>query len=259
MNALSSAELRKFTEAGNAVIQAAGVTLEQWAEAEAPQILSGWVALVNAQTEPQAEKRARNRVLNKLGLTKGAETINSGVRGPEGRVWIKTKRGKWIMAGVVGHNAGAFVPTTRHMPDDAWGAANDSVQAYQGESGVVAMAKRTIGLARQSIIQIGDALGYALERFAGGLPAADISRARAAVAGNGQTYQNGFGVRQKSAGAFSIELINRYPNLHQAKIDSALAQVVGGRIELMEQALGGKLGTATQRVAAAFPYLQVVK
>ncbi len=257
MSAISSGELRKFTEAGNAIVQAAGVTLEQWAEAEAPQILSGWAALVNAQTVPEAETRARTRALRRLGLTRGAETINSGLRGPEGRVWVRTRRGKWQLAGVVGHNAGPFAPTRHKLAAGEWGAATDSVQAYQGEAGVIAMAKRTIGLARQSIVQIGDMLGYALERIAGGLPAADIARARSAVAGDGQTYQNGFGIRQKSAGAFSIELVNRYPNLHQAKIDSALAQAVAGRIELMETALGGRLGTATQRVAAAFPYLQV--
>ncbi len=256
---IPSTELRKFTEAGNAIAQAAGVTLEQWAEAESAQILSGWAALVNAQTVEQAETRGRTRVLRKLGLTRGAETINSGLRGPEGRVRVKTRRGKYQLAGVVGHNAGPFTPTRHKLAAGEWGGAIDSVQAYQGEAGVIAMAKRTIGLARQSIVQIGDMLGIALERIAGGLTAGDIARARSAVAGDGQTYQNGFGVRQKSAGAFSIELINRYPNLHQAKIDSALAQTVSGRIELMEAALSGKLGTATQRVAAAFPYLQVVR
>ncbi len=254
---IAPSELRKFTEAGNAIASAAGVTLEQWAEAESAQILSGWAALVSAQTVPQAEQRARNRVLNRLGLTKGAETINTGLRGPEGRVWVKTRKGKWVLAGVVAHNAGPFTPTHRKLGAGEWGAANDSVQAYQAEAGVIAMAKRTIGLARQSIIQIGDMLGIDLGRIAGGLSGADISRARSAVAGDGQTYQNGFGVRQKSAGAFSVELINRYPNLHQAKIDSALSQVVSSRAELMAETLSGRLGTAAQRVAAAFPYLQV--
>ncbi len=254
---ISSTELSKFTQAGNAIAQAAGVTLEQWAEAEAPQILGGWVALVKAQTVEQAETRGRTRVLRKLGLTRGAETINSGLRGPEGRVWVKTRRGKYQLAGVVGHNAGPFVPTRHKLAAGEWGGAVDSVQAYQAEAGVIAKAKRTIGLARQSIVQIGDMLGYALERIAGGLPAGDIAQARNAIAGDGQTYQNGFGIRQKSGNTFSLEFVNRYPNLHQAKIDSALAQVVGGRIELMEHALGGRLGTAAQRVAASFPYLQV--
>jgi len=252
-----SGELRKFTEAGFALTQAAGVSVEQWAEGESAQILSGWAALVNAQTQEQAEKRSRNRVLNKLGLTKGAETINSGVRGPEGRVWVKTRRGKYHLAGVVAHNAGAFTPTKQKLATGEWGAAQDSVKLYQGEAGVIAMAKRTIGLARQSIIQIGDMLGIALERFAGGLPAADIVKARGAVASDGQSYQNGFGVRQKNGTQFSIELINRYPNLHAAKIDSALVQVVSERTELMAAALNDKLGLGAQNVARSFPYLQV--
>ncbi len=254
---IAAGELRKFTEAGNAIAQAAGATLEQWAEAESAQIMSGWVALVNAQTVPEAETRARTRVLRGLGLTRGAETINSGLRGPEGRVWVKTRRGKWKMAGVVAHNAGPFTPTRHKLAAGEWGAATDSVQAYQGEAGVISMAKRTIGLARQSIVQIGDMLGIALERVAGGLSGGEIAQARGAIAGDGKTYQNGFGVRQKSNGAFSIELINRYPNLHQAKIDSALSQVVSSRAELMAETLNGRLGTAAQRVAAAFPYLQV--
>ncbi len=255
---IAPSELRKFTEAGNAIASAAGVTLEQWAEAESAQILSGWAALVSAQTVPQAEVRARTKVLRDAGLTKGEVTINSGLRGPEGRLYIRAKNGRYMFAGTVAHNAGAFTPNPkRHFSNHQWEEGQTGVISYQSDAAIIAMAKRTIGLARQSIIQIGDMLGIALERIAGGLPGADISRARSAVAGDGQTYQNGFGVRQKSAGAFSIELINRYPNLHQAKIDSALSQVVSSRAELMAETLNGRLGTAAQRVAAAFPYLQV--
>lgn len=253
------AELRKFSQAGEAISKAAGVAVEQWAEGEAGIILAGWVALINVQTVPAAEKRARNRALKNLHLTKGKVTINSGVRGAEGRQWIRTARGKWQLTGVVAHNAGAFEARKRHYSAEQWQAVQGAVADYQAEAGVIAMAKRTIGLARQSIVQIGDAIGIAIERVAGGtgLPAADIAKARAAVAGDGRAYQNGTGVRQRTDASFSLELINRYPKLHEAKIDIALATVVGRRIGYMGRVLNEKLLASTERTAKAFPYLQV--
>lgn len=251
-------ELSKFTEAGVAISRAAGISFEQWAEGESAMILSGWAAFVNAQTVPQAELRARTRVLNKLGLTKGDVTINSGIRGPEGRVFIRAKNGKFMFAGLVGHNAGPFTPVkNRHFSNHQWEEGQTGIVAYQADAGVIATAKRTIGLARKSIIQIADMLGIVLERVAGGLSGGDIARARSAVASDGQDYQNGFGVRTKSAHEFSIEMINRYPFAHQAKIDSALVQVVSGRIELMQTALASKMGGDIRDAAGAFPYLQV--
>lgn len=257
--AFDASELRKFTAAGEAIAKAAQATIEDWAVGEIGIIGKGTAALIRAQTVPAAEKRARNRVLNKLGLTKGAETINSGVRGAEGRVWVRTKRGKWQLAGIVGHNAGPFIPRNRRLGAGEWGAAKDSVTAYQGQSGVIALAKRTVGLARQSVIQMLDAVGIAIERVAGGtgLTPGEIAAARGAVASDGKTYQNGTGRREKTATGFSIEIVNTYPNLAKAKIDVALATVVGQRIAYQGRVLNDKLLASTERVAQAFPYLQV--
>lgn len=250
-------ELRKFTEAGVALSKAASISFEQWADGEAEQILGGWVSLIDASTMDAAERRARTNVLNKLGLTRGAETINSGARGPEGRVWIRSRKGRWQLAGVVSHNAGPFVPSKRRMQDGDWNAAKDSVNEFQGKVGVIAMAKRTIGLARQSVVQIADVLGYAIERAARGLSASDISQARGAVASDGNTYQNGTGVRTRSGSYFSVELINRYPLIQQAKVDRALAETIASRTTLMQQAAAVKLGRGMRDAAGAFPYLQV--
>jgi hypothetical protein len=254
-----STELRKFTDAGQAISRAANITFEQWAEGEAGQILKGWAGLIAARTPQQAELEGRNSTLRNLGLTKGEATINSGVRGNEGRVWIRAKNKKYMLAGTVAHNAGGFTPNNRHFTNDQWRDVQGAVTDYQSQSGVIALAKRTIGLARQSIVQIGDQIGIAIERVAGGgggLSAGEIAQARGAIARDGKTYQNGFGTRTKNGDQFSIELINRYPLLHEAKIDIALATVVGTRLGLMDKLLGQKLAASNQLVSRQFPYLQ---
>lgn len=254
-------ELRKFTDAGVALSKAAGVSFEQWAEGETEQILGGWVSLVQAATVEKAERRARSRVLNKLGLTQGDVTINAGVRkrkwGREGIVYARTPKGEWWYVGDVAHNAGGFTPSPWHISDSQWGEAKAGVASYQAKAGVIALAKRTIGLARQSVVQIADVLGYALERTARGLSASDIAQARGAVASDGQTYQNGTGNRTRSGSYFALELINRYPLLHQAKVDRALAETVSSRTTLMQQAVATKMGRGMRDAAGAFPYLQV--
>lgn len=256
----SPEELRKFTQAGEVISKAAGIGLEQWADQEMGFVAKAWVGLIHAQTVPQAETRARNRSLNKLGLTKGKVTINSGVRGKEGTVWIRARNGKFLPAGNIAHNAGAFTPNTkRHFSAPQWRDGQGGVGDYQSTSGVIGIAKRTIGLARQSVIHAADAIGIAIERVAGGsggLSANEIATARSAVGSDGKSYQNGTGSRTRTGDSFSIEMVNTYPNLSKAKIDVALAMAVGQRVGATK-ALQEKLAASTAGAAKQFPYLQV--
>lgn len=255
-------ELRKFTDAGRAMSRAANISFEQWAEGETGITLKGWAGLIAAQTVTKAETRQRNRVLNKLGLTKGNTTINSGVRGPQGLTYVKISKGRYMAAGTVGHNAIGYKPfNERHLSKRLVNDAAAAASTYQGQSALVAIGKRTIGLARQSIVQIGDMLGIALEAVKGGhgLSAAQVQQARNAVAGDGKTYQNGFGERTKSGDQFSITLINRYPFLDKAKIDVALWSVISQSLNAMTLALQADLFRDTSRAAKAFPYLDVNK
>jgi hypothetical protein len=255
----ADAELRKFADAGTAIVRATGATFEQWAEGEMGLILKGTAGAIAAQTPAKAELRARVKALKNFGLTKGDVTINAGLRGEEGRVWVRTRKKKWSLAGTIGHNAGAFRPENKHFTDDTWRDVEGGVSDYQSQAGIIAIAKRTVGLARQSVIQMADAVGILLERVAGGngLSARDLGQARSAVASDGKTYLNGFGTRLKTAEGFSIEVINRYPNLHAAKIDIALATAIGERTGYMQQVLRERLGKSAEQVAKAFPYLQV--
>lgn len=254
-------ELRKFSQGGETISRAAGISFEQWAEGEMGLVAKAWAGAIHAQTIPQAELRARNRSLNKLGLTKGKVTINSGVRGKEGTVWIRARNGKFLPAGSVAHNAGAFTPTPkRHFSPAQWRDGQGGVWDYQSTTGVIAMAKRTIGLARQSVIQAADAIGIAIERVAGGggLTAGEIATARAAVAGDGKSYVNGTGSRTKNGDTFSIEMVNTYPNLHEAKIDVALANAVGQRVGAAK-GLEEKIAAGVSSATRSLPYLQVTR
>lgn len=254
-------ELKKFDDAGREIVRAVGVTFEEFAEGESGVILKAWAGLIGASSEAEAEVRGRNRVLNKLGLTGGkGVTINSGVKGEEGVVFVRsTKKGrKFYQIGKVGHNAGPFVPHKQRVADAAWAESQQAIQQFQAKSGLIAIARRTVGLARQSVIQIGDMLGIAIENVTGrGLSGSEVSKARNAVAGDGQTYQNGFGVRTKSNTSFSIEMIDRYPKLREAKVDLALGWAVGSRVQLMTKILMSKFKPSLERVARQLPYLQV--
>lgn len=254
-----AAELRKFTDAGQAISRSAGIAFEQWAEGEMGLVLKTWAGAIGAPTLDQVELRARRLALKKLGLQKGKVTINTGRRGREGNVWVRAKNGKYRLAGKVAHNAGAFAPSGIHFANDQWRDAGGGVTDYQSQAGVIGLAKRTIGLARQSVVQIGDALGTAIEKVAGGggLSGQEVAQARSAVAGDGKTYQNGFGTRTKSGDRFSIEAINRSPLIQHAKIDSALAFAIGQRVGVAEKVLGDKLLESAERTAKAFPYLQI--
>lgn len=262
-------ELSKFTNAGNEIVRAVGTTFEEFAEGESGLILKAWAGLIRASSEAEAEVRGRNRVLSKLGLTGGRDvTINAGLKGPEGIVFVKSTRmykrnggGKgyrFYQIGKIGHNAGQFTPHTQRVADQQWAEAQQAIQSFQAQAGVIAIARRTVGLARQSVIQIGDSLGIMIDRISGaGLSGSDVVKARNAVASDGQTYQNGYGVRTKSGTQFSIELVNQYPNLREAKVDIALAQAVGGRVQVMTKILMSKFRPSLDRVARQLPYLQI--
>ena len=260
-------ELRKFTDAGQRIASAAGVGFKEWADDESALILKAWAGLIGAQTPEEAQLTARIRVLRGLGLTNGSSTINAGLKGKEGLVYVrtktkyKTKGGKmargYTLVGELGPNAGNFTGREgRRVGNDQWAMTQQAVQRYQGKKGVLDIAKRTVGLARQSIIQIADALGLSLDRANGpGLSGADVARARNAVASNGQTYQNGLGIRTQTADSFSIEMINRYPKLREAKLDTALAVAVGQRINQAARTLGPTVWQEVEKEAASIPYV----
>ncbi len=251
-------ELRKFQAAGRAIQAAASIGVEEWAVGEGGVILKLWAGNVAIPNVNAVERRARNRVLKNEGLTQGKITINSGVRGEEGRVWIRAKNGKYRLAGMVAHNAGSFSPENLHFSPDQWADQQSATGRYQGKAGMIAMARRTIGLARQSIIQIADTVGIALERVVGGgIGAGGVAQARGAVASDGKVYQNGTGTRQKTATSFALEFVNTYPKIQQAHVDTALINALGSRQAFHSRNFEAGVFKSVEKTARAYPYIEV--
>ncbi len=255
-------ELRKFTDAGNAIAKAAGASFEEWAHGESEVILSMWAAGVAVTKLAPAENRARVRVMRDLGFTGGNPnresniSINAGIRGPRGRVFLRKKAGggnQWRRT----HDAN-FQPLWQHYKDGDWIDLQEAIRDVQvGWAKAVVAAKGALGLARQSIVQIGDSLGLHIERATVGLSGSEIAQARSAVASNGQHYQNGEGVEEKSPTKYSIELICKYPKIQQARIDQALIQTIGRRIGFFQRNAAAHVFDSIAQTARAYPYLQV--
>jgi hypothetical protein len=266
----SSAELRKFSESGRVISAAIGASVELWARAEAGVILKTWAGRTKVATAAGTTTRARKRALRGMGLTgQGGAlvdvTINAGVKGPYGRVFLRTKDGHWRRT----HEAG-FRPvngyrgqsTGDHYSTYHWLSIKSAIaEAKIVTAKAVKEALKSIGLARQSIIQIADELGIRLENVKGGgsLSSAGIAKARAALAANGTWHRNGVGYTQKTAEEFSLTLVNRYPKLGKVGMDRVFIGVIAGRMKYFQKNLEEGVFLSAKNTARAYPYLEVLR
>jgi len=259
-------EIRKFSESGRVIAAALGASVEVWARAEAGVILKTWAGRTQVATQQKVDRDARNRAIRGLDLTRGGDiTVNTGLKAPYGRVFMRTKSGKYRRT----HEAG-FRPVSGargqgngdHYKKGDWIDLKEAIAATRlAVSKALPTARRAIGLARQSIVQIADELNLRLESVRGGgsLSAAGLAKARAALASNGQHYANGRGVTSKTAQEFSLTLINRYPKGGQLGMDRTLTGVIAGRLKYFERNLAEATFLSASRTARAYPYLEVLR
>lgn len=265
----SQTEIRKFSEAGRVIAAAVGASVEQWARAESGVILKTWAGRTKVASEKAVTTRAILREYRDArqivyGLPKGATppgtaSINLGLRqGNAGRVWYRTRKNKKFQ---MTYTAGFRQPHWR-IRDADWPQVDRMVNIFRHQVRLgIAAAKKSAGLARQSVIQIADDLGIRIEAVKGGgtLSASGIAKARSAIASNGQRYRNGFGREYQSAQQFFIELVNRYPKIGVIGMDTVLMGVIRGRLQFFRRNLEHGTFLSAKRAARAYPYLQVLK
>ncbi len=236
---------------------------------EAGQILKTCAGRTKIARPDQVDARTRKRVLHDMDLTKttqvGGITINTGTRGQAGLVWVRTngRSGKgrpYRLAGVQGFKGSPFTPTNRHWKDGTWidinEAVNDSGRMMQRMAPLI---KAAGGLARQSWIQIGDAIGIKLENVqGGGISPSALSKARAAIASNGQRYINGTASEQqeKDAGRYFVTLINSLPYWPNIGMDRTLAGVLAGRVGLYKRTFADGAYKSIQSAARNYPWMR---
>lgn len=242
---------------------------------EAGIILKTWAGRVKVVTQEQADKNTWLHILGEegLGVTRapkpGDVSVNAGIRGGNfGRVWVRSKeprhrdaRGKpYRLAGVISEYGQNFRPMNFHWKNQTWSDIQEIVEsiAIQARRKLV-KGRKAIGLARQSVVQIADALGIDLLKVKGGgtLSAAGIAKARAAIAVTGRAYKNGLGSALGDDEKAVVTLINNLPFGVKIGMDRQLLGIINGRKKFFQQSYAkGAFDTMT-RTARAYPWLRV--
>lgn len=234
---------------------------------EAGAILKTWAGRTKVASKPAIEFRARKRALHDLGFTKksgvGGITINTGSRGMAGFVWVQTqgKHGKpWKLAGKQDTQSLGFSPANVHWKNGTW---TDIQEAVADSSASIRRrnqeGQQSAGLARQSVVQIADALNIDLAKIpGGGISPSGIAKARQAIASNGKQYTNGTGAQteEKEAGRYFVTLVNSLPYHAKAGMDSTLAGVIAGRAGLFRKTFQTTAYRGIQSAARNYPWIR---
>lgn len=262
---LPASELAKFTESMHVIAQASGRAAEDVLKAETGIILKQWAARTKVATEKKALIRARTRAATGAGVSKHGSvfygtTVNTGRRGgTPGVVWFRTRRKKYQQAGFV-RDDGTYKFSWLHYAREGWEDIKYKTETYAKALAIqMKYAKRTIGLGRQSVVQIADRLGIDLNKVKGGgnLSARAIQKARDALASTGYRYTNGTGAEYRQGSRYFIELLNTYPRNTKTGMDATLAGVISGRVKYFENNMERGVFLAQSRVAQKYPWLQV--
>lgn len=271
MQAVLSVDSRGFSRALEEMSRTTGLALRKIIIAEAGSILKACAGDTKVATEKTVTQKAINRTLGKtgLGLTKandpGDISINTGARGTFGRVWVRSpaqRRGSgkpFRLAGTIGERTLSFSPERYHWRRPAWTDITEAVAdaAYQLAK-VIPAAKKSIGLARQSWVQIADSLGIRLESVPGGrISASAIAKARAAIASTGRPYTNGLGRRHDEAQSFFVTLVNRLPYGTRIGLDRILAKNINGRVRYFHENMRRGVFDHLSTIARKYPGLDI--
>lgn len=229
--------------------------------AEMGSILKAWAGDTKVATADQIERRTRARVAYNLGMQKASDnvarvTVNNGARGGfRGEMWHRTlKNKKWQQAGRVLANDN-FVPANIHWRTFEWNQIQQAGADYVKQLRIRrAASQKASGLARQSVVQIADQLGIDLNDVAGGgVSAAGIAKARAALASSGKFNQNGVGSQGGDETKGYVEGFTRLPYGSKIGMDRSLLGVLARRASFIQQAYKKGAFESIAREAKAFP------
>ncbi len=262
----------KFSESLRAIAKLQGFSEKVVTMAETGVVLKTCVYRTKIAKPDEVSQRARSRVLKNIGLTSGKLTvsINSGAKGPLGRVWAavgvdkktgRSKGGTWLLAGQMSDDAQKFTPTKYHLLPRLWFDVRDLTNQFGVEyRRADPIAQKSAGLARQSWVQMADDIGLILEDIPGG-PASSqqIAKARRAIASNGRTYQNGIGTEAYEENkSYFVTLTNRLPYWPKIGLDTMLLSVLAGRAQYFRQNVDKAVFASFEATVRAYPWLKIV-
>lgn len=231
-----------FAAGVNYAARLTGFSPKKIVKAEAGSILKAAAAETDVADVAKVTKGARLRALRALGMT-GAKagapvTVDAGIRGPLGRVFIAKKGGSG--AGYRRTHDADFAPLNQHYPDAVWNDLKAAVAAADNKTTSAAQrAPESVALARGSWVRIADHAGIDLADVPGGrISASALAKARAAKAFRGAEVNNGTSVTLDEKGKFGLTMINRYPGGSSPKLQFGrlLAFKVAGRAKFLAMA-----------------------
>ena len=276
------------------VMAATGVTLKRLGQLTGfsqRQVLLGFAGVVlktcagrtKVSTQARVDRSSHLHAVKSLGYSgskkegrgMGDVTVNAGFRKdklPFGHVWIRARnRGNktdWLMARGANFSApqgkGAFSHYRRSLKSlkgstGNWFANVDKAATEVATKLPISIAKgrRSIGMARQSWVQIADALGIDLLKVQGGgtLSAEGIAKAKAALASSGKAFRNGYGLQGGSGGYDFVDLINRYPGGRKLGFDRTLLGVLAGQNKFFQQSYAKGAFDSQAKACRAYPNL----
>lgn len=241
--------------------------------AEAGSILKIWAGRVKVAKSQDIRVRVRRQAAYLAGVAPRGRnsdfmvSINTGLRGEEGRIWFQTRRGlkagaslaanrrSFQLVGKIDVHSGRIHYNHLHFRNQDWAVIVEDVNRYrEWYQKLLPKAEQSVGLARQSVVQIADQLGIDLESVPGrGISSAGIRKARSAIASNGRAYVNGSGTEAGNVESYYVDLFSRLPYGHRIGMDAALAEVLGGRAKYIETAYAKGAFDSMNGVVRAFP------
>ncbi len=242
---------RNFAQVVNALAKMPGFDREKIIKAEAGSILKKCMGDTKIASLAKIEAGARLRTAKGLGLTRGGDvTINTGLKAPFGRVFVK-KNG----SGYRRTHDENFQPLNYHYADVIWGKISGSIDDYKTAlTRILAQAKLTAGLARQSWLLIAESLGINLSSVPGGrISGSAISQASGARGKSGRLYPNGASIEMKTDNSYFAVLINRLPYGAQLGFANLLSAAVAGRVSYIKTAVAKGALDSFEKTAKAFP------
>jgi hypothetical protein len=255
----------KFSQSLRTLAKLQGFSEQTVTTAEAGVVLKTCAGRTKVAKPDAVSRSARVRTLRGLGFTRTAGpesiTINAGLRGAAGRVWLRTRKDKYQLVGQMSDNAQKLTPSKYHLRAGDYTDVKEAAADYGlALKRALPAALESAGLARQSWVQIADQIGLVLEDVPGGgaSPAA-IAKARRVLASNGRSYQNGTGTTAfEENKSFFITLINRLPYNTKIGLDAVLLSTLAGRARYFEQNVARGVLASHAETVRAYPWLKLL-
>lgn len=237
--------------------------------AESGIFLKTWAGETKVATQGLTDRRSRLAAIRHLELTgQHGVSVNAGVRGDYGTVFLRTRNGHWRrthdpafrrVGGMTG--TGLRTKPGDHYTEHDWLLLQDVIAKTKAavprflESG-----RKSIGLSRQSVVQIADALNIDLGAVAGGrLSPQALAKARAALASSGRSYRNGVGRLTGDAVRAYAEMVNLLPYNTKIGMDRTADSILAKRAKFIETAYAKGAFESMSGVARSFPNLMTFR